>query len=354
MNRFWSPLIKTLDPYIPGEQLNIDNIIKLNTNENPYGPSQKVIEAISCRLNEKLRLYPHPESEGIKVSAAKWLKRDKDEIFAGNGSDEVLAHLFKGFFTDKKSPLFFPDISYSFYPVYCGLYNIDYQTIPLNSNFEIDIENYKKVDGDIIFPNPNAPTGIYLPLEKVEELLRSNSERLVVIDEAYIDFGGQSAVSLIDNYDNLIVIRTLSKSFSLAGLRVGFAVAQKDLIEGLTRIKNCFNSYPLDNLAIAGGAAALNDTEYLQKSVQKIIDARRVLTDSLKTLGFNVLDSKANFVFAEHKNIPAGEIAAELKKRNILVRHFKGNRIDNFLRITVGTQKQVELLIAAIKEIVDK
>ncbi len=348
MSQFWSEIVHTLTPYIPGEQPKVANLIKLNTNENPYGPSSKVIAALTSQANDKLRLYPDPNASDLKDAIARYYQISPEQVFVGNGSDEVLAHAFMGLLK-KDKPLLFPDISYSFYPVYCGLYEIDYQTIPLNEQFEIQTEDYAIDNGGIIFPNPNAPTGRVLALENIEKLLQSNPSSVVVVDEAYIDFGGESAISLVNDYPNLLVTQTLSKSRSLAGLRVGFAVGHADLIEGLERIKNSFNSYPLDRFAIQGAIAAFEDETYFQDCCQKIIATREILISELQALGFHVIPSAANFIFAEHPGKPAAEIAQFLRDHNIIVRHFNKPRIHNYLRITIGTPDECNQLIETLK-----
>ncbi|MGL4995084.1 MAG: pyridoxal phosphate-dependent aminotransferase, partial [Deefgea sp.] len=299
MSRFWSPVVHTLTPYTPGEQPKITNLIKLNTNENPYGPSPKAIAAMQAAVNDHLRLYPDPNGDVLKDAVAAFHHADcitRANVFVGNSSDEVLAHTFQALLKHDK-PLLFPDISYSFYPVYCGLYGIEYRTVPLNADFEIDTTDYIG-GGAIIFPNPNAPTGILLPLAQIEALLQTYPDQVLVVDEAYVDFGGSSAISLVNRYDNLLVVQTLSKSRSLAGMRVGFAVGHADLIAGLERVKNSFNSYPLDRVALAGAVAAMEDTGYFNQTCAAINTSRDTLTGQLKQLGFDVLPSHANFVFA--------------------------------------------------------
>jgi len=352
MSQFWSQLVHTLTPYVPGEQPKVDNLIKLNTNENPYPPSPKALAAIQEQTGEKLKLYPDPNSEVLKQSIADYYQLQANQIFVGNGSDEVLAHAFQALLKQDK-PLLFPDITYSFYPVYCGLYQVEYQTIPLTENFEIDINDYTLDSGGIIFPNPNAPTGRLLALEAIEVLLKQHAFKVVIVDEAYIDFGGQSAVSLIDQYPNLLVIQTLSKSRSLAGIRVGFAMGHPDLIEALERVKNSFNSYPLDRLAIYGAKAAFEDEDYFQKSCQKIIKTRDQLTHTLQILGFEVIPSSANFVFASHPDYPAEQLAQKLREQAIIVRYFKQARIDQHLRITIGTDAENDQLCQALKQILN-
>jgi histidinol-phosphate aminotransferase len=350
MSRFWSDVVKGLKPYVPGEQPKLANLVKLNTNENPYGPSPRALEAIRAATGESLKLYPDPNAEQLKLAIAKYHAVDSSNVFVGNGSDEVLAHVFLALLKQAQ-PILFPDISYSFYPVYCGLYQVDFETIPLASDFSIQVGAYARPNGGIIFPNPNAPTGCLVPLAEIERLLQSNRDSVVVIDEAYVDFGGESAIPLTTRYPNLLVVQTLSKSRSLAGLRVGFAVGHADLIEALERVKNSFNSYPLDRLAIAGAVAAIEDREHFDKTCRAVIATREKLIGDLKALGFEVLPSAANFVFARHPQHDAEKSALALRQRSIIVRHFKLPRIEQFLRITVGTDEQCAALVAALKEI---
>lgn len=347
MSRFWSPFVKALVPYVPGEQPKLARLVKLNTNENPYGPSPKALEAMRGEINESLRLYPDPNGDHLKQAVADYYGVTAAEVFVGNGSDEVLAHIFHGLF-QHDAPLLFPDISYSFYPVYCGLYGIAYEQVPLDEQFQIRVEDYRKPNAGIIFPNPNAPTGCLMPLLAIEQLLQQNPDSVVVVDEAYIDFGGQTAISLVDRYDNLLVTQTLSKSRSLAGLRVGLAVGHPDLIEALERIKNSFNSYPLDRAAIVGAAAAFADRAYFQQTCQKVIDSREALVAELQARGFEVLPSAANFVFARHPRHDAAALAAQLREQGVIVRHFKQARIDQFLRITIGTPEMNQALLDAL------
>ena len=351
MNRFWSSVIHDLTPYVPGEQPKVANLIKLNTNENPYGPSPKVLQALKTEAVETLRLYPDPNSDSLKEAIAGYYQVKPEQVFVGNGSDEVLAHAFPGLLKHSK-PLLFPDISYSFYPVYCGLYGIDYETIALTESFDIDLKDYERPNGGIIFPNPNAPTGILLPLEAIKALLQRNTESVVVVDEAYIDFGGESAISLVNEYPNLLVIQTFSKSRSLAGLRVGFAVGDSGLIEALERLKNSFNSYPIDRLALKGAVAAIEDNDYFETTRQAIIATRKALVDELHDLGFEVLPSAANFVFVRHCHWDAQELAGKLREQAILVRHFKQDRIKQFLRITIGTDEEVKTLCDVLASLI--
>lgn len=350
MSRYWSDLVHNLTPYVPGEQPKLQNLIKLNTNENPYGPSPKVLEAIRAEVGEALKLYPDPNSDRLRAAIADYYGLAPAQVFVGNGSDEVLAHAFPALLKHER-PLLFPDITYSFYPVYCDLFRNEYQCVPLDEEFRIRVEDYARPNGGIIFPNPNAPTGRALALDEIERLLVANPDSVVVIDEAYVDFGAESAVPLIARYPNLLVVQTFSKSRSLAGLRVGFALGQPPLIEALDRVKNSFNSYPLDRLAIAGATAAIEDRAYFERTRQAVIASRAWLSTELEALGFTVLPSMANFVFARHPAHDAAALAQALRNRSIVVRHFKAARIEQFLRITVGTDDQCRALIDALREI---
>jgi len=354
MSRFWSKTVKELTPYVPGEQPKLSQLIKLNTNESPYGPSPKALTAIAAANTEALRLYPDPNSDALKQSIAKIHGLTPNQVFVGNGSDEVLAHVFLGLLKHEH-PILFPDITYSFYPVYCKLYGIAFENIPLSDDFSISVDDYLKKNngrnGGIIFPNPNAPTGKALPLKDIEILLQANQDNVVVIDEAYVDFGTSSAVSLVKQYNNLLVTHTLSKSYALAGLRVGYAVGHPDLIEALERVKNSFNSYPIDKLAMAGAIAAIEDQDYLNKISQAVIKTRENLVQTLNTLGFKTIPSSANFIFTKHPKHDAAQLSAVLREKHIIVRHFKLPRIDQYLRITIGTDEQCDALVKAIKEI---
>jgi len=351
MSKFWSDIVHKLTPYVPGEQPKLTNLVKLNTNENPYGPSPKVIEALKAEAADSLRLYPDPNSDALKAAIAHNYHLKPEQVFVGNGSDEVLAHVFQALLKHEK-PLLFPDITYSFYPVYCGLYGIDYQAIPLAEDFSINIDDYDRPNGGIIFPNPNAPTGIPLALAQVEKILQKNPESVVVIDEAYVDFGTESAVGLINKYPNLLVTHTLSKARSLAGLRVGYAMGSPDLIEALIRVKDSFNSYPIDRFASAGAIAAMQDTAYFDKTCKQVVNTREALVRDLTRLGFEVLPSGANFIFAKHPAWQGADLTARLRERSIIVRHFKSPaRISPYLRITIGTDEQSELLINALSDI---
>ena len=339
-----------LDPYVPGEQPKIDNLVKLNTNESPYGPSPKAVQAMMEQAADSLRLYPDPNSDHLKEAVAEFYGIDTSRIFVGNGSDEVLAHAFQALLKHEK-PLLFPDISYSFYPVYCNLYKIDCVQVPLGDDFAINVEDYMVENGGILIANPNAPTGRFLPLEEIEKLLAVNRSSVVVLDEAYVDFGGQSGVELQKKYDNLLVVQTFSKSRALAGLRVGFAIGDPHLIEALERVKNSFNSYPLDRFAIYGAAASMRDRDYFEQSCRRIMATREKMVEGLSDRGFEVVPSTANFVFARNRKIDAQKLSKALRERKILVRHFNKPRIDQHLRITVGSDEQCDYLLKMLDEI---
>lgn len=349
--RFWSPAIRELEPYVPGEQPKIQNLLKLNTNENSYPPSPKVVDAVSAVLAnsaEILRLYPDPDATVLKQAIAKQQNVEANQIFVGNGSDEVLAHIYKAFFIQDEAILS-PDISYSFYPVYSQFFEVKTQHVPLNDDFEIVTNDYKQPNGGVIIANPNAPTSIALGIVEIEEILKANPNRVVVIDEAYVDFGAESAVALVQQYENLVVCQTTSKSRSLAGLRVGFAIAQSHLIVALEAVKNSFNSYPIDRFAIAAAVASFEDQAYFEAQCQNVILDREMLVADLVKLGFKVLPSKANFIFASLPTKDAAELATELREQGIIVRHFNKPRIDQFLRITVGTSEQNQRFIETLK-----
>ncbi len=355
MSRFWSPVVKTLTPYVPGEQPQMQRLVKLNTNESPYGPSPKALAAIESQNTADLRLYPDPEGAALKQAIAKLHGLDPKQVFLGNGSDEVLAHVFAGLLKQSK-PVNFLDITYSFYPVYCKLFGIEYQAIPLGENFEINTADFKTPNGGIIFPNPNAPSGRSIPRSEIEALLSRNKDSVVVNDEAYVDYGTESCIPLLRGNacpENLLVVHTLSKSRALAGLRVGFAVGHRDLIEGLERVKNSFNSYPLGRLAQAGAIAAIEDQAHLEETSAKVIQTRTKLVEQLKALGFETLPSTANFIFTRHPQHAGAELYQALRDRGIIVRHFKSARIEEFLRITIGTDEQSNELVAALKEILN-
>lgn len=354
-NHLWSSLARNLTPYVPGEQPKLENLVKLNTNENPFPPSPLVANAIFEQLTnagDVLKKYPDPESTDLKQTIATAYQLNTDQVFIGNGSDEVLAHIFAAFFK-KDRPLLYPDISYSFYPVYSQLFNINAQKIPLRDDFTIHPDDYRQPCDGIIFANPNAPTGILLDLPTVEKFLDEHPSATVVVDEAYIDFGGESAIGLINQYENLLVCQTTSKSRALAGLRVGMAFGSRNLIEALNRVKNSFNSYPIDRLAQAGAMASFKDEAYFKAQCDKVIALRDALNDKLSQLNFTSLPSHANFIFTKHADIEAVDIANQLREQGIIVRHFSQPRIKDYLRITVGTQAQNQRLIEALQNIYD-
>ncbi len=347
MSRFWSAVVQTLSPYVPGEQpKKQDGIVKLNTNENPYPPSPRALAAIAA-ATERLRFYPDPGATALRETIARHYGVAPEEVFAGNGSDEVLAHTFQALLKHD-APLLFPDITYSFYPVYSRLYSVAYEEVPLDAAMRIEIADYRRPCSAILLANPNAPTGIALSRKQIEALLAEHP----VVDEAYVDFGGESAVPLVARHDNLLVVQTLSKSRSLAGLRVGFAIGQRPLIDALERVKDSFNSYPLDCLAIAGSVAAIEDDAWFQDTRRRIMASRETLVRDLSALGFDVLPSAANFVFARHPRRSGAELAGALRERGVLVRHFNKPRIADFLRITVGTEEECGRLIALARELV--
>lgn len=347
---YWSKGVDKLKGYEPGEQPLTEGWIKLNTNESAYPPSQRVLQAIRNAVDEKLRLYPDPNGTALKATIANHFELSPENVFLGNGSDEVLGHAFLGLLKHDL-PILFPDISYSFYRVYCDLYGISYQEIPLDEQFEVQLQKYFEPNGGVVIPNPNAPTGIALSLDKLRILLEHNAGSVVIVDEAYVDFGAQSAVQLISEFDNLLVVQTLSKSRALAGLRVGFALGNPGLIEALERVKNSFNSYPIDRLALAGAQAAIEEKDYFHEITESVIQSRDWLTLELAKLGFETLPSSANFVFTHHPQYQAQWLLAKLREQRILVRFFNKPRIDGHLRITIGTQEECEKLIQSLTQI---
>ena len=351
MSKYWTDLVKTIKPYVPGEQPKNQQFIKLNTNENPYPPSPRVIEAIQSVTNDTLRLYPDPNCDVFCHALAKYFNLKREQIFVGNGSDEVLAFVFPAFFVGEK-PILFPDITYSFYPVYSEMFKVQYETVPVDDDFAIPVKGFCKDNGGILIPNPNAPTARQIPLEDIRTILSENLDQVVVIDEAYVDFGGDSAVGLIDEFPNLLVVQTLSKSRSLAGLRVGYALGHVDLIEGLNRVKNSINSYTLDRLALAGATEAINDDAYFQTTRTQIIKTRERVVNQLNSLAFTVIPSTANFIFIRHESRKAKDLQAQLRERGILVRYFDKPRIDNYLRVSIGSDSEMDAFIEALKDII--
>jgi histidinol-phosphate aminotransferase len=350
MSRYWSDIVSKLRPYVAGEQPRIPGLVKLNTNENPYGPSPRALEAIRQAADDRLRLYPDPAATELRETIAARFGVAAEEVFVGNGSDEVLAHTFQALLKHDL-PLLYPDVTYSFYPTYSLLYGIEAIEIPVDDAFQIRLADYDRPCGSIIIPNPNAPTGIGLPLAGIEALLAAHPDAVVVVDEAYVDFGGESAVPLISQYPNLLVIQTLSKSRSFAGLRVGFALGRRDLVEALVRVKDSFNSYPLDRLAQVAATAAIKDEAWFETCRKKLIASRDRLVRELEALDFEVLPSQANFVFARHESRSGAALQAALRERGVLIRHFAKPRISDFLRISIGTDEDCARLISALKEI---
>ncbi len=351
MSRYWSELVRQLTPYVPGEQPKIEGLIKLNTNESPYPPSPKVREVLTAEAVDQLRLYPDPNSSRLNSAIADYYGLRPEQVFVGNGSDEVLAFAFMAFFKQNKA-LLYPEISYSFYPVYCQLLGIEAERLPLTEDLRIDLNDYRRDNGGIVFPNPNAPTGRALALEDIEALLKTNTDSVVLIDEAYVDFGADSAAGLVDKYPNLLVTQTLSKSRSLAGLRLGFALGSAELVEGLERVKNSFNSYPVDRLAEAAACVAIEDRAYFEQCREKVIQTREWTREQLTDLGFEVIPSSANFLFARPPaSVKAADLALQLREKRILVRHFDKPRIVEYLRISIGSESEMSQLIETLKEL---
>jgi len=353
MTTFWSEMVKRATPYVPGKQMDGENILKLNTNENPYPPSPKVFQAIEKELKTSLHLYPSPTVDSLRQAIGQLYDVPKEYVFVGNGSDEVLAFSFMAFF-ERGETIIFPKITYSFYEVYATLFNIPYKQIELNRNFTIPLEKLFQAEGGVIFPNPNAPTSLYMPLQDIVEVLEQNRHKVVIVDEAYIDFAEQSAVKLVEKYDNLLVIQTTSKSRALAGLRVGFAIGQPHLIEALIRIKDSMNSYTIDRLAIVGAKAAINDQQYTKNTINKILQTRRWSREKLREMGFSVLPSQTNFLFAEHYLYDGLTLQQKLQDMNVLIRHFNVTPIENYIRITVGTDEQMELFFKKLQKVIEE
>ncbi|MDD6634202.1 MAG: histidinol-phosphate transaminase [Ruminococcus sp.] len=347
----WENNIRKVIPYVPGEQPKENDIIKLNTNENPYPPSPKAVKALKSFDCSRMRLYPDPNSDILVNSLAKRYKVKPSQVFVGVGSDDVISMAFLTFFNSDK-PILFPDITYSFYDVWADVYKIPYKTMPLDDNFRINKTDYFQENGGIIFPNPNAPTGVYESNEMIEEIVKANKNSIVIIDEAYIDFGGESCIGLTEKYDNLLVVQTFSKSRSMAGMRIGYAIGNEKLIKYMNDVKFSINSYTMNHVTQVCGAAAVEDEEYFIETIKKITDVRENTKKELKKLGFTFTDSKSNFLFAAHDKVKAETIFNELKSRKIYVRYWNKPRINNYLRISIGTAKEMEKLISALKEIV--
>ena len=351
MSRYWSQIIRELKPYVPGEQPKENIFVKLNTNENPYPPSPRVLDAIVKTADSSLRRYPDPNCDALKQAIADYYSVKRENVFVGNGSDEVLALSFISFFKQSQ-PILFPDISYSFYEVYCSLFEIENNRVPLTEDFSISLLDYEQPNGGIIFPNPNAPTGKLLSLEQIKKLLEQNGESVVIVDEAYIDFGGDTAIELIGEHPNLLVAQTFSKSRSLAGLRVGAALGSEELIEGLEQAKNAFNSYPLDRLAITGAVEAIRDEAYFRATCKKVMETRERTVEALSKMGFSIVPSMANFIFIRPSGIQARELYTRLKDEKILVRYFDRPRIDAYLRVTIGTDAEMQAFIEKTAQII--
>lgn len=351
MSRFLSDNYASLVPYVPGEQVNV-KVIKLNTNESPFPPSPRVKEVLSEEVIDRLNLYSDPELKELRAAIAEQFGVTPDMVFCGNGSDDVLAFAIMGF-CGRGGKLCCPEISYGFYPVYADIFGVELEQIPLKDDFSIDVNDYIGKNKNIVIANPNAPTGLLIPFEDVEKIVASNPDNLVIMDEAYIAFGGESCMELVKKYDNLLITRTFSKSHSLAGLRVGFGIGSKEIIDDMNKLKYSFNPYNINTLSVKAAAAAIADNEYYDNNIAKIVATRAKTTAQLEALGFKCTDSKANFIFASNDKIPAAELASELRKKGILVRYFNKAKIDNYLRITVGTDEEMQTLVDAIKEITE-
>ena len=353
MSRYWSKLARDLSPYVPGEQPRIPHLVKLNTNESPFGPSPRAIEAIRAAAADTLRLYPDPRSTCLREALALYHKVAPEQVFVGNGSDEVLAHTFAALL-NQAEPVRFPDVTYSFYPVYCRLWGVDHHVVPLDGEMRVRVDDYLDRRGPVIIANPNAPTGIALPRAEIARLARGRAEAAVVIDEAYVDFGAETAVPLVQDHPNLLVVQTMSKSRALAGLRVGYAIGDAGLIEALMRVKDSFNSYPLGRPAQAGAIASLEDQAFFERACCDVVRNRSRLTGTLNRLGFEVLSSSANFVFARHRRLSGQALAMALRERAVLIRHFPAPRISDFLRITVGSEPELDRLTSAFSAILSE
>lgn len=349
----WEKNVRKVVPYIPGEQPKAEKMIKLNTNENPYPPSPMAKAALKQMDLDCMRLYPDPTAHVLTDAIAEFYHLKEEQIFVGVGSDDVLAMIFLTFFNSHK-PVLFPDITYSFYDVWAEMLRVPYETVPLNEEFQIRKEDYFRENGGVIFPNPNAPTGLELPLFDVEEIVKANRDVIVVVDEAYVDFGAASALPLIEKYDNLLVVQTFSKSRGMAGMGIGYAMGNPLLIKYLNDVKYSFNSYTMDQTTLVMGAASMKDRAYFEETVNKVVETREWTKGELRKLGFSFGDSKANFIFASHENCPAKELFEALRKENIFVRYFEKPRIDNYLRITIGTQQEMETFVAFLKDYLKK
>lgn len=351
MSREWTKNLRNIEPYVPGEQSKDKDIVKINANENPYPPSPKAAEVLKSFDTNKLRFYPSANSTKLKEAFAKYYKVDVSNVFVGNGSDDVLAVAFQSFFNSEK-PIVYPDLTYSFYPVWCSLFGIKYKNYPVGDDFRINPEDYKEKNGGVVISNPNAPTSLGEGLDFVEKILNYNQDSVVIIDEAYVDFGGTSSIPLIDKYENLLVTGTFSKSRSLAGLRIGFAIGSKALIDVMEAVKNSYNSYTVDSLSIEMGAASIEDDEYFKSTCKKVIKTRERVTLELKKLGFDVLDSQTNFIFATHNKHNMKSLFEYLKTQKVFIRYFSLPRIENYVRITIGTNEEMDIFLEKTKEFI--
>ena len=351
MSREWTKNLRNIEPYVPGEQSKDKDIVKINANENPYPPSPKAAEVLKSFDTNKLRFYPSANSTKLKEAIAKYYKVDVSNVFVGNGSDDVLAVAFQSFFNSEK-PIVYPDLTYSFYPVWCSLFGIKYKNYPVGDDFRINPEDYKEKNGGVVIHNPNAPTSLGEGLDFVEKILDYNQDSVVIIDEAYVDFGGTSSVPLIEKYENLLVTGTFSKSRSLAGLRIGFAIGSKALIDVMEAVKNSYNSYTVDSLSIEMGAASIEDDEYFKSTCKKVIKTRERVTLELEKLGFDVLDSQTNFIFATHNKHNMKSLFEYLKTQKVFIRYFSLPRIENYVRITIGTNEEMDIFLEKTKEFI--
>ena len=351
MSREWMKNLRNIEPYVPGEQSKDKDIVKINANENPYPPSPKAVEVLKSFDTNKLRFYPSANSTKLKEAIAKYYKVDVSNVFVGNGSDDVLAVAFQSFFNSEK-PIVYPDLTYSFYPVWCSLFGIKYKNYPVGDDFRINPEDYKEKNGGVVIPNPNAPTSLGEGLDFVEKILNYNQDSVVIIDEAYVDFGCTSSIPLIDKYENLLVTGTFSKSRSLAGLRIGFAIGSKALIDVMEAVKNSYNSYTVDSLSIEMGAASIEDDEYFKSTCKKVIKTRERVTLELEKLGFDVLDSQTNFIFVTHNKHNMKSLFEYLKTQKVFIRYFSLPRIENYVRITIGTNEEMDIFLEKTKEFI--
>lgn len=351
MSREWTKNLRNIEPYVPGEQSKDKDIVKINANENPYPPSPKATRVLKSFDTNKLRFYPSANSTKLKEAIAKYYKVDVSNVFVGNGSDDVLAVAFQSFFNSDK-PIAYPDLTYSFYPVWCSLFGIEYKNYPVGDDFRINPEDYREENGGVVIPNPNAPTSLGEGLDFVEKILDYNQDSVVIIDEAYVDFGGTSSIPLINKYENLLVTGTFSKSRSLAGLRIGFAIGSKALIDVMEAVKNSYNSYTVDSLSIEMGAASIEDDEYFKSTCKKVIKTRERVTLELEKLGFDVLDSQTNFIFATHNEHNMKSLFKYLKTQKVFIRYFSLPRIENYVRITIGTNEEMDIFLKKTKEFI--